>query len=197
MDGTQVERLAIGTEDGSVEICDARGLVRAVRGHCSLESPFEATLRTNRTIAANSIVRLQLHKDWVSQLDYQQGMRALISASHDGHIKLTAFEPPPSEALSHDDSSWRQPTELTAAQCRNVVSFYAHKKGVNRVVQANAGGKRLLASCGHERSASVWNCETLDFVRSLDGHRGMVVDLTFDRRRGPLIPPSTTRGVHR
>ncbi|KAL1504561.1 hypothetical protein AB1Y20_008347 [Prymnesium parvum] len=180
MDGTQIERLAVGTQDGAVEIFDARTLVRAVKGRGANEPPVKATLRSHKTLLAASIVRLSLHRDWVTQLEYHEGMRALISASHDGLIKMTAFTPPPSKAVAHEESSWVQPAELTVAQCRNVWTCEAHPKGVNRIVQANAGGKKLLASCGRERTASIWNLESQDFMRTLDGHRGTVIDLSFD-----------------
>lgn len=50
-----------------------------------------------------------------------------------------------------------------------------------RAPQVNAGAKKFLASCGHERTASIWNLETEELERELYGHRAIVNDLSFDR----------------
>ena len=56
-----------------------------------------------------------------------------------------------------------------------------HTKGVHGFEHLFVSGRRICASCGLERGILVWNLETSDQLKTLEGHKSFVHSLACDR----------------
>ena len=174
--------LAVGTEEGHILILDARKLISQIKGRGN-EPALEAAIRASKDIESARIVQLSKHSDWVSKLEYHADMRALVSGGYDSMLRVTHLNWAPSSVPSHVKPGSKR-VEVEHAEFRSLFALRAHSKGVHSFVLMTLLGKSkgmtLCATCGFERHVFVWNLETSDLVRTLDGHRSTVWCLTWD-----------------
>jgi WD40 repeat protein len=65
----------------------------------------------------------------------------------------------------------------------------AHPKGVTGVqlMQLQGTSRRMVATCAYERRIHIWNVETGDLLKTLEGHRGLLKQMTFDPHSQILV----------
>ena len=134
------------------------------------------------------IVTLPLHKDWVTQLVYVPGLGALLSGSLDSALYVTQLDWPPIQQFSSATAALDLPLiDADAGHCRNMCSIRAHAKGVISMQLIHIASRKMCATCSYERQVNVWNIETGDLLKVLEGHRGLLRQLAFDSHSLSLL----------
>jgi len=98
-------------------------------------------------------VELQLHKDWVTKIEYNTDLNALVSSSSDGTVKIT-------EVLN---------------RCTTKMTLKGHPKGVTSFAWCSY--MDVLATCGLERQINVYNPGYQIPIFKLYGHTAQVLDV--------------------
>ena len=117
-------------------------------------------------------------------------MGALVSIGYDSKLIVTMLNWLPSVVPSHVGPGEKR-THVEKSSFRTLCTLHAHSKGVHSFAlmtrQGKAKGKILCATCGFERSVFVWDLETAELLRTLDGHRSVVWCLAWDPAEQLLV----------
>ena len=181
---------AVGTDNGFIAIYDAQQLCMLLRD----ERVRAESVRGAIPVAALGralVLNLALHKDWVTALFYEPGLSALVSASLDSFVHVTQLDWPPAVAPSSDAAKLATasdpPRAVDASHCRSICSFRAHAKGVTCLQLFRVASRKLCATCSYDRHVCIWNVETSDLLKTLEGHRGLLRQLAYDNTSNILI----------
>jgi len=104
-------------------------------------------------IFSHKKLELNLHKDWITKMEYNQDLGALISASSDGTVKISEV--------------------VNRAQTKMVLK--GHQRGVNGFAWCSY--MDVLTTCGLERHLNVYNPGYPAPIFKLYGHTAQVVDV--------------------
>ena len=185
--------LAIGTDAGTIRIFDAVRLVGMLREDRVRSEALKGIVGI-KIVQSALIVTLPLHKDWVTHLEYESSFAALVTSSLDSTVRMTQLDWPPA-AVPSSEAATKGEALLRVADpkhCRNMSTISAHHKGVTSFELMSISGRKLCATCGHERDIFVWNVETGDHTRSLIGHRALMRQLAYDPGSHLLISLDAT-----
>ena len=178
--------LAVGTDAGTILIYDAKKLLHMLKDD-RVRAEALRGLVPALVCAKALILTLPLHRDWVTALAYEDGLGALVSASLDSHVHVTQLDwpaaaVPSSMAAKELHHAGGEPQVADPMHCRNMCSMRAHAKGVTGVqlMQLHGTSRRMVATCAYERRIHIWNVETGDLLKTLEGHRGLLKQMTFD-----------------
>ena len=181
--------LAVGTDAGTIPIFDAKTLTLMLKDD-RLKSEMVRGAIPVKYLTPALILTLTLHRDWVTKLVYEPGLGALVSASLDSNVLVTQLDWPEASVPSAVGGHGKASQELVFADpghCRNMCTIHAHQKGVTSLVLINIAGRKMCATCSYERHVSIWNIETGDNLKTLEGHRGLLRELAYDPHSHILI----------
>ena len=163
-DGAQHEWLFLGDDAGSIHIFGLRNRMWQIKDaqvgvHGTHVQKFE---HVQRSYAKN------IHSEWITQVEFNEDLNAVITSSMDGTIKLSDL---PSMLRGQRDC------------VRHV--FSGHKCGV--VGFSWSPASRIMISCGVERGPLAWNPFSRASITHIDAGHSSIVAVTLDETRQRII----------